>query len=129
MKNDPSGTLLESAGYLNNVHTPLLARSRYSDGANLAINVNLTGSCNLACTYCFADGGDYGRIKDKMERLCRLHFRFHPSTCHSIKSGAVRVLRRRAFAATFPRIQEVCEQADRFSRETGVASFTAFRPT
>jgi len=58
---------LDAAGYLRNVHTPLLARSRYADGANLAINVNLTGSCNLACTYCFADGGDYGRIRNAMK--------------------------------------------------------------
>jgi uncharacterized protein len=45
----------------------VLARTGLADGANLALNINLTGTCNLACTYCFADGGDYGRIRSKME--------------------------------------------------------------
>jgi uncharacterized protein len=36
------------------------------DGADLAININLTNLCNLACTYCFAEGGDYGRISSAM---------------------------------------------------------------
>ncbi|MTJ82376.1 MAG: SPASM domain-containing protein [Telmatospirillum sp.] len=36
------------------------------DGAPLAINVNLTATCNLGCTYCFADGGDYGRITGRL---------------------------------------------------------------
>ena len=43
-----------------------LRESALSDGADFAVNVNLTNVCNLACTYCFAEGGDYGRITGAM---------------------------------------------------------------
>lgn len=43
-----------------------LRESTPSDGADFAVNVNLTHVCNLACTYCFAEGGDYGRITEAM---------------------------------------------------------------
>ena len=33
----------------------------------LAINVNLGPYCNLACSYCFANGGDYGTITRAMD--------------------------------------------------------------
>jgi radical SAM protein with 4Fe4S-binding SPASM domain len=36
------------------------------DGAYLALNVNLTSRCNLDCIYCFAGGGDYGRLEGDM---------------------------------------------------------------
>src|SRR5688572_2724821 len=58
---------LVETGTISNVNRHRLASSLFSDGANLAININLTAICNLGCTYCFADGGDYGRIKGKME--------------------------------------------------------------
>jgi radical SAM protein with 4Fe4S-binding SPASM domain len=113
--------LLAEAGYLTNVHTALLSRSRYSDGANLAININLTGLCNLACTYCFADGGDYGRIKDKMESGS-VGFIFDFIREHVTRS---RVVRFEFFGGepllNFARIQQVCEQAQHFSRQTGVS--------
>src|SRR5215471_2911072 len=32
---------LEEAGLLQNIHADVLARSRYADGANLALNINL----------------------------------------------------------------------------------------
>ncbi len=43
-----------------------LREGALSDGADFAVNVNLTNVCNLACTYCFAEGGDYGRITEAM---------------------------------------------------------------
>ena len=35
----------------------------FGDGTTSRININLTAFCNLECSYCFADGGDFGRIK------------------------------------------------------------------
>lgn len=50
-------------GVLSDANLAALQKTSFTDGANLAINVNLTATCNLGCSYCFADGGDYGRIK------------------------------------------------------------------
>lgn len=58
---------LVEKGIISDINYNSLKESSFSDGANLAINVNLTAFCNLNCTYCFADGGDYGRIKGRME--------------------------------------------------------------
>src|ERR1043165_7951799 len=58
---------LMETGMISDVNRYRLASSQFSDGANLAVNINLTAFCNLGCTYCFADGGDYGRIKGRME--------------------------------------------------------------
>jgi len=111
---------LEAAGYLRNVHTPLLSRSRYADGANLAINVNLTGSCNLACTYCFADGGDYGRIRNAMDSHT-VAFIFDFIRDHVTESGVVRF---EFFGGepllNFARIQEIYAHAREFTEETGI---------
>ncbi|MCU7725980.1 SPASM domain-containing protein [Actinoplanes sp. KI2] len=57
---------LSERGAFSDENRELLATSSFEDGADLAINVNLTNICNLACTYCFADGGDYGRITNAM---------------------------------------------------------------
>ncbi len=57
---------LRSSGYLRDFNRSRLARASPLDGANLALNINLTSVCNLGCTYCFAEGGDYGRIKGKL---------------------------------------------------------------
>lgn len=32
-----------------------------------ALNLNMTGKCNLACVYCYAQGGDYARIQKDMD--------------------------------------------------------------
>ncbi|MBI4859492.1 MAG: radical SAM protein [Candidatus Riflebacteria bacterium] len=32
-----------------------------------ALNLNLTDRCNLACVYCYAKGGGYGRIRDELD--------------------------------------------------------------
>ncbi|MEU9851995.1 radical SAM protein [Streptomyces sp. NPDC047974] len=58
--------LRAEAGVGDDTHRTLLAESALSDGADFAVNVNLTNVCNLACAYCFAEGGDYGRITEAM---------------------------------------------------------------
>lgn len=57
---------LRTAGHLTSLNRDRLERASPLDGANLALNINLTSVCNLGCTYCFAEGGDYGRIKGKL---------------------------------------------------------------
>jgi uncharacterized protein len=58
---------LQASGIISSENTHVLNSSSYFHGANLAININLTSFCNLGCSYCFADGGDYGRIDGKLE--------------------------------------------------------------
>jgi uncharacterized protein len=111
---------LRDRGFLDNVNGAVLARSSYDDGANLALNVNLTGACNLDCTYCFAEGGDYGRITRKMDSHTVDHI-FEFIRRHVTRSRRVRF---EFFGGepllNFPRIQEICRRSDGFSAETGV---------
>jgi radical SAM protein with 4Fe4S-binding SPASM domain len=111
---------LAQNGALDDVHPSRLARSHYSDGANLAINVNLTGACNLACTYCFAAGGDYGRIYRKMD-IHTVDYIFEFVRRHVTPSKRVRF---EFFGGepllNFPVIQEICERSDRVAAETGI---------
>ncbi|MEU6060685.1 radical SAM protein [Streptomyces sp. NPDC047097] len=58
--------LRATAGFADEANRSRLAGSALSDGSDFAVNVNLTNVCNLACTYCFAEGGDYGRITEAM---------------------------------------------------------------
>ncbi|MGW1765213.1 radical SAM protein [Streptomyces sp. NPDC002073] len=58
--------LRAGAGIGEETNRSTLSQSALSDGADFAVNVNLTNVCNLACTYCFAEGGDYGRITEAM---------------------------------------------------------------
>jgi radical SAM protein with 4Fe4S-binding SPASM domain len=113
-------SLLESHGWLTDVHRSRLATSTYSDGSNLALNINLTGACNLACTYCFAEGGDYGRIYQKME-MHTVDYIFDFIRRHVTKSRKVRF---EFFGGepllNFPIIKEICERSDRLAAETGI---------
>ncbi|GAA2416406.1 thioether cross-link-forming SCIFF peptide maturase [Streptomyces glaucosporus] len=58
--------LRTEAGIGDEANRTRLRNSALSDGADFAVNVNLTNVCNLACAYCFAEGGDYGRITEAM---------------------------------------------------------------
>ncbi len=111
---------LRRSGLLGSIHADILRRASYRDGANLAINVNLTAACNLACSYCFADGGDYGRIRGAMGSTVADHI-FEFIRRHVTRS---RVVRFEFFGGepliNFAMIREICERADRFTAETGV---------
>lgn len=97
-----------------------LAASSFSDGANLAINVNLTAVCNLDCTYCFADGGDYGRITGQMESKA-VDDIFNFIQKHVTASQAVRF---EFFGGepllNFERIKEICERSDKLHESAGI---------
>lgn len=58
--------VLAAAGFLASYNATRLESARPTEGAPLALNINLTALCNLGCTYCFAQGGDYGRITGKL---------------------------------------------------------------
>jgi len=111
---------LNDAGVISAVNPQRLADSGFSDGANLAINVNLTAVCNLNCTYCFAEGGDYGRITGDMESVTVDHiFRFIDE--HVTPSQTVRF---EFFGGepllNFERIKEMCDRSDVIHRERGI---------
>jgi radical SAM protein with 4Fe4S-binding SPASM domain len=112
--------VLKQHGLLADVHRARLAATTYADGSNLALNINLTGACNLACTYCFADGGDYGRIYKKME-IHTVNYIFDFVRKHVTQSGRVRF---EFFGGepllNFPIIKEICERSDRVAEETGI---------
>jgi uncharacterized protein len=112
--------ILGEHGLLTDVHRSRLATSTYADGSNLALNINLTGACNLACTYCFADGGDYGRIYNKMQ-IHTVDYIFDFIRRHVTESGKVRF---EFFGGepllNFPIIKEICERSDRLALETGI---------
>lgn len=111
---------LAAAGAIDAVNPRAAARAAWSDGANLAINVNLTAFCNLDCTYCFADGGDYGRIKGKLEARTVPHI-FEFIREHVTPSNTVRF----EFFGGEPllnleRIEEICREAERVRGESGI---------
>ncbi len=112
---------LDRSGLLKDTHRSRLASSRYEDGANLALNINLTGACNLACTYCFAQGGDYGRIYKKMD-IQTVDYIFEFIRKHVTRSRKVRF---EFFGGepllNFPIIQEICERSDRIKNEEGIS--------
>jgi radical SAM protein with 4Fe4S-binding SPASM domain len=105
---------------ISDVNRHRLAASSFSDGANLAINVNLTAICNLGCTYCFADGGDYGRIKGKMEAET-VDYIFAFIRQHVTPSQTVRF---EFFGGepllNFDRIREICERSEQVHKTEGI---------
>src|SRR5262249_227504 len=111
---------LAREGALSEDNAARVRSSTFMDGANLAININLTAFCNLGCTYCFADGGDYGRIKGKLESdtvADILAFaKAHVTTSQVVRFeffGGEPLL-------NFDRIEELCEGARAVERETGI---------
>lgn len=108
-----------AAGLAVDTNRGVLASSGFQDGADLAINVNLTNLCNLSCTYCFAEGGDYGRIKSAMgPESVEDIFRFIER--HVTPSRSVRF---EFFGgeplANFKTIREICERSLRVAERTG----------
>jgi radical SAM protein with 4Fe4S-binding SPASM domain len=111
---------LAGLGLVSAENRDVLRRSTFEDGADLAININLTNVCNLACTYCFAEGGDYGRITDAMGQQTVDHI-FAFIRQHLTPSRSVRL---EFFGgeplANFPVLREICERAETFAAEQGV---------
>ena len=111
---------LDETGALAANNREAIHSSSFQDGANLAINVNLTSFCNLGCTYCFADGGDYGRITGRMQsETVDGIFAFIEE--HVTSSQTVRF----EFFGGEPllnleRIDEVCKRADEVERIEGI---------
>ncbi|SHF15862.1 radical SAM/SPASM domain-containing protein [Streptoalloteichus hindustanus] len=111
---------LVGVGLVSQENRDALSASTAVDGADLAINVNLTNTCNLACAYCFADGGDYGRITEAMG---------HESVDHIFAFVERNLTPRRSVRleffggeplANFPVLREICERAERVGAERGV---------
>jgi len=112
---------LVRAGIISADNTSRTRAASFQDGANLAINVNLTAFCNLGCSYCFADGGDYGRIKGRMEAdmvgEILAFARAHVTPSQTVRFeffGGEPLL-------NFPRIAELCEGAQALQEETGIS--------
>lgn len=101
-------------------NTEVLRASSLGDGADFAVNVNLTNICNLACTYCFAEGGDYGRMKEAMgEHSIAWIF-------DAIRQGVApgQRVRFEFFGgeplANFPIIERICALSEQIAAEQGV---------
>jgi uncharacterized protein len=112
--------LLEQLGLVSEENPDALRRSAFDDGAHLAINVNLTHACNLACTYCFAQGGDYGRMTKPMspEAVDDI-FAFIAE--HVTSSQTVRFEFFGGEPLANPKLIDIiCERAERVSEETGI---------
>ncbi|MFI6820907.1 radical SAM protein [Micromonospora sp. NPDC050187] len=97
-----------------------LRRSSATDGADFAVNVNLTNICNLACTYCFAEGGDYGRMKEAMgEHSVAWIFRFIDEN-----AAPGQRVRFEFFGgeplANFALIRAICARSERVAAERGL---------
>lgn len=111
---------LADAGLLSTENAARTRSATFMDGANLAININLTAFCNLGCSYCFAEGGDYGRIKGRLESDTVADILAF-ARAHVTPSQTVRL---EFFGGepllNFPRIEELCAGADALARETGI---------
>jgi len=111
---------LADSGLIADVNAARVGKASIGDGANLAININLTATCNLGCSYCFADGGDYGRITGKLGAdIAEDIFHFVKQRLH-----AGQTVRFEFFGGepllNFERIAQMCERADEISRTTGI---------
>jgi radical SAM protein with 4Fe4S-binding SPASM domain len=111
---------LEAIGLVSDVNERTLLQSGFEDGADLAINVNLTHACNLACTYCFAEGGDYGRITEPMtsESVDDI-FAFIGE--HVTESEAVRFEFFGGEPLVNPKIiEEICARSEKVAKRSGI---------
>jgi len=111
---------LTELGLVSDENRQVLGHSTFYDGADLAININLTNICNLACTYCFAAGGDYGRITDAMGEDTVEHI-FDFIQQNTTPSRSVRL---EFFGgeplANFPVMRQICERSERVAEEHGI---------
>ena len=113
--------VLAVAGQLDDCNRRRLASADPLAGANLALNINLTAYCNLGCTYCFAEGGDYGRLKGKLNAETDVD-----AILAFIRGNAVAgdTVRFEFFGGepmmNFEVIEALCNRSIDFGRETGI---------
>lgn len=113
---------LRRRGVLAACNRATLAAADPLDGATLALNINLTAFCNLGCTYCFAEGGDYGRLKGKLSKdvdvAAILAF-------IEANAGAGETVRFEFFGGepmmNFEVIEELCERSREMAARLGIA--------
>lgn len=111
---------LRELGMTGQENRDALRASTFEDGADLAINVNLTNICNLACTYCFAEGGDYGRITEAMGHDSVDHiFAFIEENLTPSQSVRLEIFGGEPMA-NFHTMKEICERSERVSAERGI---------
>jgi uncharacterized protein len=111
---------LVAGGLVGEENREVLRGSTFEDGADLAVNVNLTNICNLACTYCFADGGDYGRIKEAMGHTSVEDiFRFIEENLTPSRSVRLEMFGGEPLA-NFETMKEICDRSKVFGAEHGV---------
>jgi uncharacterized protein len=111
---------LSALGLVSDENRQRLRHSTWYDGADLAVNINMTNVCNLACTYCFADGGDYGRITNAMSMETVDHiFDFIEKNMTPSRSVRLEFFGGEPLAA-FPVMREVCERSEKVAAEQGI---------
>lgn len=112
---------LSAAGLLDSANWNCLNQASPLDGANLALNINLTSVCNLGCTYCFAEGGDYGRIKGKLNSDSDLD---SISTFIRENSSSGEAVRLEFFGGepmmNFDVIEALCKRSELLAQELGI---------
>ena len=112
---------LTRSGHLSDYNRRRLADATPLDGANLALNINLTAFCNLGCTYCFANGGDYGRIKGKLNPRQDVDAILNFVRRNTERGDAVRF---EFFGGepmmNFETIEALCRRSDDMAREDGL---------
>ncbi len=107
-------------GILDDINGKAIEDSSPLDGANLAINFNITVKCNLDCIYCFANGGSYGHLKrDLKADSVKQIFSFIQENV-----GSSKVVRLEFFGGepllNYKLIKEICTESDRVHRKTGI---------
>jgi uncharacterized protein len=112
---------LTTLGLVSGENADVLRHSTFEDGADLALNINLTSICNLACTYCFADGGDYGRMTGAMGHSS-VDDIFDFIDQHTTSSHSVRL---EFFGgeplANYPVMREICERSELYAKQRGTS--------
>ncbi|MER9680383.1 SPASM domain-containing protein [Mesorhizobium sp. M0184] len=112
---------MAESGLLSDYNRRRLTAARPTDGAMLALNINLTAICNLGCTYCFAKGGDYGRITGKLNEGADVE-----SILQFVKQNAARgeTVRFEFFGGepmiNFSTIEALCWRSEALGAEQGI---------
>jgi sulfatase maturation enzyme AslB (radical SAM superfamily) len=112
---------LANLGLVSDVNRRVVSCNPRPEGSTLAINANLTTSCNMGCTYCFAGGGDYGGLSGSLQgATIDGLFRFIDS-CRLCPGDDVRF---EFFGGepllSVPAIENICRRAEMYRSARGV---------